>query len=446
MNLVAFSIRTKGVHNFVRRIWTVFTRFGLSEVRTRKALFAVIGALRSYNAAPTFFIPASVLGRHSRLLSSIAQTGAEIGIHGYVHNDYRSLSKSEQYYQTKEAISVFQRTRIAYQGFRNPYLGWTEDTLGIFKELGFTYESNEAIIHDVIDLDHLSPKLLSGFEKSLTLFQAIPCNIYTLLPHFEGTLLRIPISIPDDEMLFDRLRITDAVKIGRIWSDIMQRVYELGGVYVLNLHPERTLLCWKALCTLLTYASCCPLPVWFTCLKDVAQWWEERSRFRFKVTAQSPGSWLVEASCTLRATLLARHVVVEDQVADPWYGSDICIRAHRCTVKAMRCPCLGLSPQTPQDVQEFLLEQGYPVVYRSGDEADLCALYLDLPDGLGATREEQIQRRGSLLEQIESLEVPLLHFGCWPDGHRAALAVTGDIDSVTVQDFFLRIFEVYTSK
>lgn len=86
------------------------------------------------------------------------------------------------------------------------------------------------------------------------------------------------------------------------------------------------------------------------------------------------------------------------------------------------------------------------MVYCSGDEADLCALYLDVPEGLGATREEQIQRRGSLLERIERLDVPLLHFGCWPDGHRAALAVTGDIDSVTIQDFFLRILEVYTGK
>ena len=46
------------------------------------------------------------------------------------------------------------------------------------------------------------------------------------------------------------------------------------------------------------------------------------------------------------------------------------------------------------------------------------------------------------MRQIEQLDAPLLYFGCWPDGKRAALAITGDIDSVTVQDFFLRIIEV----
>ena len=201
MNLISFSIRTKGIHNFARRLWTVFARFGFSEGRVRKSLYALIDSLRKYNAAPTFFIPAVVLRRHPNLIRSVAGSGAEIGIHGYVHNDYRSLNKNEQYLQTQQAISVFQTIQLPYQGFRNPYLGWTEESLDIFAALGFTYESNEAIIHNVIDLSHFSLVLRSGYEKSMALFQAIPCNAYTLRPHFEGTLLRIPTSIPDDEML-----------------------------------------------------------------------------------------------------------------------------------------------------------------------------------------------------------------------------------------------------
>src|SRR5581483_5413506 len=33
MNLVSFSLRTKGMGNFARRLWTVFTRFGITEER-----------------------------------------------------------------------------------------------------------------------------------------------------------------------------------------------------------------------------------------------------------------------------------------------------------------------------------------------------------------------------------------------------------------------------
>jgi peptidoglycan/xylan/chitin deacetylase (PgdA/CDA1 family) len=442
MNLVSFSIKTKGTHNFARRLGTVFTRFGFSETRTRQALCTIISSLQNYGAAPTFFIPAVVLRRHPELIAEIARNGVEIGIHGYVHNDYRFLSKSEQHEQTRQAITVFQSTHVPYQGFRNPYLGWTEESLQVFAQLGFTYESNEAVIHDVIDYEYLPPLLKSGYEKSLALFQATPCNAYTLRPHFEGTLLRIPTSIPDDEMLFDRLRITDPKEVGSIWSRVLQRVYDLGGLYTLNLHPERAILCKRALDILLFYAHSRPQPVWVARLGDVAQWWKERSQFRLNITTCGSDRWLVEATCAPRATLLARHLIVRDQPTVPWDDADICISSHRFTVQAATCPCIGVSSETAQEVVDFLHEQGYPVVRCSPEEADRNALYLDMLEGLGTTREERVQRRSALVEQIEHLEAPLLHFGCWPNCNRAALGVSGDIDSVTIQDFFLRIIEV----
>jgi len=72
MNLVAFSIKTKGARNFIRRLWTVFTRFGFSESRTRHALYAVVNSLRQYSASPTFFIPAVVLVNSSEKLPKSA--------------------------------------------------------------------------------------------------------------------------------------------------------------------------------------------------------------------------------------------------------------------------------------------------------------------------------------------------------------------------------------
>lgn len=446
MNLVTHSIRTKGAHNFIRRLRTVFTRFGFSERPIRLALHTIMDSLRQYNGAPTFFIPAVVLGRHPALIAEIARGGAEIGIHGYVHNDYRTLSEGEQYKQTEQAISVFQQLQFPFQGFRNPYFGWTDASLRVFAALGFTYESNEAILHDDIDLDSFPPILRSSFEKSLALFQAVPCSAYALRPHFEGKLLRLPASIPDDEVLFDRLRITDPEEVGRIWSKGMQRVYDLGGLYSLNLHPERGILCRRALDTLLSYAHGLPLPVWIARLGDIAQWWKDLSQFRLNITPQASDLWSVEVVCTPRATLLARYLVVEDQTTSPWYDVDVCIHSHCFRVRATKCPSIALSLRTPQEVVDFLQEQGYPAVYCSQEESHKYAWYLDLPEGLGKTSEEQARQRRALVQQVEELEAPLLHFGCWPDRNRAALAITGDIDSVTVQDFFLRIIEVYRHK
>src|SRR5947207_1010910 len=442
MNLVFFSIRTKGIHNFARRLATVFTRFGFTEMPTRRALRTLVDSLREYHAAPTFFIPAVVLGRHPTLLAEIAGCGAEIGIHGYVHNDYRTLSGREQYVQTEKAIDVFRKTNTTFQGFRNPYLGWTEESLAVFSQLGFTYDSNDAVFHDVVDLNTFSPLLQSGFAKSLELFQAVSCSAYTLRPYFSGKILRIPTCIPDDEMLFDRLRITNA-QVGAIWSSIMRRVYDLGGLYTLNLHPERAVPCKPALQALLTVSHEQALPVWVTSLKEVASWWKERSQFRWCIISLPADRWLIEAECTARTTVLARNVAIEHVTTSPWFQKDVRVHAATFTVAATHCPCIGVSLQSPREIDNFLSEQGYPFVRCSPQDARRYAYYLDMPEGLGVTREEQLVRKSKLVERIEALNAPFVYFGCWPDGRRAALSITGDIDSVTIQDFFLRIIEVY---
>ncbi len=442
MNLVAFSIKTKGIHNFSRRLWTVFTRFGFTEAQTRRALLTVVNILRQYHAAPTFFIPAVVLKRHPALLAEIAGSGAEVGIHGYVHNDYRTLSKDAQFAQTKEAVEVFQQTQIPFEGFRNPYLGWTDNSLHVFSELGFLYESNEAVLHEIIDPDSLPPHLADGYRKSLALFQAIPCTPYTLRPHFEGSLLRIPTSIPDDEMLFDRLRMTHPKEVGNFWSRMMQQVYDLGGVYVLNLHPERALLCRAAMLALLSASQNQELPVWVASLHDIAAWWKERAQFQLHITARGANRWQIAADCTQRATVLVRHLTVEDQATETWYGDDHLVRSAGFIVGASHCPCIGVSEQTAPEVVVFLHEQGYPTIPCATEEVSCYAHYIDMPGGFSTERAARIQQCSELLEHIEMSDMPLVRFGCWPDGQRAALAISGDIDSVTIQDFFLRIVEV----
>lgn len=444
MNLVAFSIRTKGAHNFARRLWTVFARFGFSDARSRRTLLSILATVRQYGGSPTFFIPAVVLRRHPELINEIALCGAEIGIHGYVHNDYRSLSDASQHQQTQQAMAVFHDVSLPFEGFRNPYLGWTDDAVRSFEQLGFTYDSNEAIVHDALDLSRLTPTLRSGFEKSLELFQAIAPSAYTLRPHFEGELARIPTSIPDDEMLFDRLRITDQVALGDIWRSVMARVYDLGGIYVLNLHPERGVLCKPALGRLLAFSQQQELPVWVASLREVEQWWRERRAFRFTFEATGEATWRVTASCTPRTTILARHLTVDGATTSPWSGAESRVDGvdgREFTVHAGVCPCVALSPRTSSAVEDFLLEEGYPVQRVEPAKAPGYAHYLDMPDGLGETRAEQIARRSALLAEIEALEQPLLRFGVWPDRARAALSITGDIDSITIQDFFLRIVE-----
>jgi hypothetical protein len=177
-------------------------------------------------------------------------------------------------------------------------------------------------------------------------------------------------------------------------------------------------------------------------LDAVAAWWQERSAFRLHFAREAEGSWRVHASCTPRATILGHKVRVLAGETRPWRGAEQRLIGNEFVIEAERCPCIALSARTSPEVASFLGEQGYPCVQAAEEEAGRFALFLDAPDGLGRTRAEWIQARSELLGGLLTLDVPCISFGCWPSGHAAALAITGDIDSLTIQDFFLRVAEV----
>jgi peptidoglycan/xylan/chitin deacetylase (PgdA/CDA1 family) len=398
-------------------------------------------ALRPYDATPTYYVPALVLDRNPQIIRWAQSAGAEIGIHGLAHNDYRMLSKETQLAQISRAMNIFKREEVAFQGFRNPYLGWNEDSLSAFRELGLTYDSNEAVIHKIIDPTELPPILHDSFERSLELFQAISATEYNLRPHTEEGLLRIPTSIPDDEMLFDRLLLS-ADQVGEVWSTVMRRVYALGGIYVLNLHPERGILARSALDTLLACASNLALAVWITRPCDIVEWWRERAAASLTIESAGKGRWRIALTGAPRARLIVRNAKTSYTRATDWPDGDQLTSNQKFQLEAAVYPGVALSPTTPASVEEVLREQGYSVVRADAPEAQHYAYYLDRPGGLGATRRERQEATSALIHEIEHSDAPLVRISLWPDGKRAALSITGDVDSVTVQDFFLRILEV----
>ena len=69
---------------------------------------------------------------------------------------------------------------------------------------------------------------------------------------------------------------------------------------------------------------------------------------------------MIESSCGPRATVLVRHLTVEDVPTAPWFGAEVRVEARSWDAQAARCPCVALSPATAGEVGDFLLEQGYP--------------------------------------------------------------------------------------
>jgi hypothetical protein len=191
-----------------------------------------------------------------------------------------------------------------------------------------------------------------------------------------------------------------------------------------QLHPERILELGDALAAVLHDARQRQPSVFIARLDEIASWWLRRSRFSIDVTASTDGVARVRVKADDDATVLVRGL---DVASAPWFGSDAVTRVHEFDVPSTRLPVVGISTRSPAPVRAFLKEEGFPS--EVSDRAESFGAYVDVADGWG---------EADVLESIDSSKGPLVRIGRWPNGARSCLAVTGDVDALTLRDFLVR--------
>jgi hypothetical protein len=129
--------------------------------------------------------------------------------------------------------------------------------------------------------------------------------------------------------------------------------------------------------------------------------------------------------------VLTRGVVVAAPT-QPWDDGYSRVLATTFEIQAAVRPWIGVSPATAVALTCFLREQGYIV-----EETTQPAEYATAFDQPQFTPED----RRPLLVRLEHSNRPLVRLGRWPDGARSALAVTGDIDCLTLWDYLARFWE-----
>ena len=264
MSLIYQTLKTRGKRKSIRRSGLLFQRYGLRSTRMQKALSDYINLSR----ASTLFVPARVLDRYP----SLYKDRVEFAVHGYHHGDYSGMTCTEQKHHLQKALGIFGKFRAGKWGFRAPYLKVNEDTLGLLRELGFLYDSSCSYYWDVLPPDRMNPQC----ERILEYYRPLVLQTQEALPFFESGVIRIPVSLPDDEMLIDRLGIRNQDELYDIWSEILKRTHTRDEVFVLLLHPERFYLARIALKKLLDQAE--NLGMWITSLDAVAAWWGDHKR------------------------------------------------------------------------------------------------------------------------------------------------------------------------
>jgi hypothetical protein len=212
----------------------------------------------------------------------------------------------------------------------------------------------------------------------------------------------------------------------------LRETHRRGELFDLMFHPESFEQCGPALEAVLSEARALDPSVWIAPLREINRWWREKSTFTVETIEEGRSSRLT-FHCSTRATVLVRHLDIREPVRD-WYGPYRVLEGRSLRLGAGERPWIGVAAETPSERVAFLREQGYLV--ETGPAAPRCAMYLT-PTELADSNDEV-----QLIDFIETSSVPLVRFWRWPSAARSALSVTGDLDALSLTDYFARLFAI----
>jgi peptidoglycan/xylan/chitin deacetylase (PgdA/CDA1 family) len=431
---VTFSYRAKGAGGLASRAGTILSRFGVTAGAMERYLSDYSVMTSRFDVRPTLPITASVLARHPSLIARFVERGVEFAIHGMVHNDHAALSLDEQCESIARARTIFEAAGVPCAGFRGPYLRYNAATHDAIRSVGLSYDCSQAVTFPVLPRAVEQGPGATRYRRALELYRALNAERVAVRPRNRCGLIDIPVAIPDDEIMVDRLHL-DARAQAAAWLSILDTTHARGDLFTVQLHPERFPDCASALEAVLEAARRRQSRVWFARLEEIASWWRRRQQMTLHVQELGDDRLRVHLEGGRDASLLVRGLSTVD--ASPWVGRDRVAEVHTFEVSGRVKPVVGVSPRSPKHVLDFLREEGLPTEVSS--DHSLFGAYLDVAPKIAPNELDE----AGLLAEVERAPGPLVRLWRWPLGARSALAVTGDIDSITLQDFAFRVWETY---
>jgi peptidoglycan/xylan/chitin deacetylase (PgdA/CDA1 family) len=431
MSLV-MSLRGRGAAGSAARASMVLARFGATAGPMARRLDRYSAITSELGIRPTWPTTASVLARHPDLLRRYASEGVELALHGLVHGDHGGLDESQQRAAISRAAEIFDRSGLQATGFRGPYLRYNAATLDVLRELGLRYHSSQAVVYPLCG--EAEGARQRAYELALELYSARDARRIAVTPKLRSGLVDIPVSIPDDEIIIERLRLDEPARTAQ-WLFVLDETYRRGDLFTLQLHPERITELEAALQATLSEARRRRPAIFVATLDEIASWWLRRSRSSLRVLRHGDGRYHVRLDADPETTLLVRGL---DVPRTAWFGQDAIADVRDFEAETPRAPIVGVSRRSPPQVLEFLAEEGLPC--EVSEDPALYGAYVD------ASSLEWSE--ADVLDAIDRAPGPLVRVWRWPHGARSALAVTGDIDALTLFDFAVRSWETrsYTSR
>ncbi len=419
-------LSTRSLKSSFRRVFTLFHRYGFSTEKFVWSLNHFVSLTQKYHVVPTLPVTASVVDRHPQIFQKIQKQNVELAIHGRYHIDYTKVNIDDTQDHLCQAISIFHKHHIQYSGYRFPFLKKNNESIALLKEPGFLWDSSEVISWNSLNSRIFHPKNWADYEKILETYKAIDADQVRSLPYMKNGLVEIPISVPDDDILIERLGIQDEDFIYAIWQKMISCVRDRKELLVLQMHPERYNIFKNALRGILKYITK-ERDVWIASLGEIAQWWKERSAFQIKIKKLNNNRYQIVVDCAERAGILINNGTSNDFNQN----SKEILRKGNWEIESPKKPIIGVDPDTDLEIFNLLKREGYPFeISTKRHEYNLFIKH---------TGKFDLEDENQLLQLIDH-QYPLINFWRWPNGYRYGFAITGDIDGVDLWDYGERFY------
>lgn len=234
MRSVRNSLRSRGISSTVCRAMTMTRRYGLFSRRMKETLTIMSEDSKQQGFGLTVPVTGGILNRErAEFLRGITHDLFEIAIHGFRHDDFSRLSDIDMKTDLIKAITTFRKHALKVVGYRAPYLRFQEGHAKILEDNAIEYSSS-----GIVTPERNSLKYQTLLEKAdMITHENYGKSLNGLIK--SGNYINIPVSMPDDEILIDRMKIRDQDVLTDLFFDIIDSSIRSNGFCVLQMHPER---------------------------------------------------------------------------------------------------------------------------------------------------------------------------------------------------------------
>jgi len=219
----------------------------------------ILDMLDKHGLKAIFFVPGWVAERFPERIKEIHHRGHEIGAHGYLHEDFSTLSESEEReIHNKSSKIIADMIGVPPRAFRTPGGPLTTRTMKMLLENGYDCDSSSVKSY------FPSRVKLEGREVDMA---EVPFSWLTDdFPYFwggyedkPGPPSFMPISAPKDVLEY--------------WTAEFDGIHEIGGLFVYLNHPRAIgrISRLRAMDRLIHHIKATP-NVWVTSLREVVNW------------------------------------------------------------------------------------------------------------------------------------------------------------------------------